>query len=58
MPLGITVNCVAPGFIEDTDFNADFPASARADVLNETRLAELTDVRVGEAVQPRNALDL
>src|SRR5262249_13816070 len=26
-PLGITVNCIAPGFIEDTDFNADFPAT-------------------------------
>jgi 3-oxoacyl-[acyl-carrier protein] reductase len=37
-PLGITVNCVAPGFIEDTDFNADFPAAARAEVLRETPL--------------------
>lgn len=38
-PLGITVNCVAPGFIEDTDFNADFPAEARAQVLAETPMA-------------------
>lgn len=36
--LGITVNCVAPGFIEGTDFNADFPATARAEVLHETPL--------------------
>jgi 3-oxoacyl-[acyl-carrier protein] reductase len=37
-PLGITVNAVAPGFIEDTDFNSDFPAAARAQVLQETPL--------------------
>ena len=37
-PLGITVNSVAPGFIEDTDFNSDFPAAARAQVLQETPL--------------------
>jgi 3-oxoacyl-[acyl-carrier protein] reductase len=35
-PLGITVNAVAPGFITDTDFNADFPAAARDQVLSET----------------------
>ena len=35
-PLGITVNSVAPGFIEDTDFNSDFPAAQRAQVLTET----------------------
>ncbi len=37
-PLGITVNAVAPGFITDTDFNADFPAAAREEVLAETPL--------------------
>jgi len=37
-PLGITVNAVAPGFIEDTDFNSDFPAAARAQVIQETPL--------------------
>jgi 3-oxoacyl-[acyl-carrier protein] reductase len=37
-PLGITVNAIAPGFIEDTDFNADFPAVAREQVLLETPL--------------------
>jgi 3-oxoacyl-[acyl-carrier protein] reductase len=36
-PLGITVNAVAPGFIE-TDFNADFPPDSRAAVRNETPL--------------------
>jgi 3-oxoacyl-[acyl-carrier protein] reductase len=37
-PLGITVNAVAPGFISDTEFNADFPAAARENVLAETPL--------------------
>ena len=36
--LGITVNVVAPGFIADTEFNADFPAKAREQVLAETPL--------------------
>jgi 3-oxoacyl-[acyl-carrier protein] reductase len=35
-PLGITVNCIAPGFIEATEFNADFPAEAKVKVLAET----------------------
>lgn len=37
-PLGITVNAVAPGFIADTEFNADFPSAAREEVLAETPL--------------------
>jgi len=44
---GITVNAVAPGFIEDTDFNADFPPAARGMVLDETplgRTGSITDV--------------
>lgn len=36
-PLGITVNAVAPGFIE-TEFNTDFPEKARQQVLGETPL--------------------
>jgi 3-oxoacyl-[acyl-carrier protein] reductase len=43
-PLGITVNVVAPGFIEDTDFNADFPAAARDQVLHETPLGRTGSV--------------
>jgi 3-oxoacyl-[acyl-carrier protein] reductase len=46
-PLGITVNTVAPGFIEDTDFNADFPAAARDQILTETpvgRAGSVADV--------------
>jgi 3-oxoacyl-[acyl-carrier protein] reductase len=41
---GITVNAVAPGFIEDTDFNADFPPSARGMVLDETPLGRTGSV--------------
>jgi 3-oxoacyl-[acyl-carrier protein] reductase len=41
---GITVNAVAPGFIEDTDFNADFPAAARDEVLRETPLGRTGSV--------------
>ena len=41
---GITVNAVAPGFIEDTDFNADFPPAARGMVLNETPLGRTGSV--------------
>lgn len=41
---GITVNAVAPGFIEDTDFNADFPAAARQQVLQETPLGRAGSV--------------
>ncbi len=41
---GITVNAVAPGFIEDTDFNADFPAAARDLVLRETPLGRTGSV--------------
>lgn len=41
---GITVNAVAPGFIEDTDFNSDFPAAARAEVVRETPLGRTGSV--------------
>ena len=41
---GITVNAVAPGFIEDTDFNADFPPAARSMVLGETPLGRTGSV--------------
>ena len=41
---GITVNAVAPGFIEDTDFNADFPSAARTAVLDETPLGRTGSV--------------
>jgi 3-oxoacyl-[acyl-carrier protein] reductase len=41
---GITVNAVAPGFIEDTDFNADFPPAARSMVLDETPLGRTGSV--------------
>jgi len=41
---GITVNAVAPGFIEDTDFNSDFPAAARAEVIGETPLGRTGSV--------------
>jgi 3-oxoacyl-[acyl-carrier protein] reductase len=37
-PLGITVNAVAPGFI-DTEFNAGFPPDARKQILDETPMA-------------------
>jgi 3-oxoacyl-[acyl-carrier protein] reductase len=43
-PAGITVNAVAPGFIEDTDFNADFPPAARQQVLQETPLGRTGQV--------------
>jgi 3-oxoacyl-[acyl-carrier protein] reductase len=43
-PVGITVNAVAPGFIEDTDFNADFPDAARRQVLQETPLGRTGSV--------------
>jgi 3-oxoacyl-[acyl-carrier protein] reductase len=43
-PAGITVNAVAPGFIEDTDFNADFPPAARQQVLQETPLGRTGSV--------------
>jgi 3-oxoacyl-[acyl-carrier protein] reductase len=36
-PLGITVNTVAPGFI-DTEFNADFSSAARVRIVGETPL--------------------
>jgi Enoyl-(Acyl carrier protein) reductase len=38
------VNAVAPGFIEDTDFNCDFPADARAGVVRETPLGRTGSV--------------
>jgi 3-oxoacyl-[acyl-carrier protein] reductase len=42
-PLGITVNTVAPGFI-DTAFNADFSAERRAEIIGETPLARTGSV--------------
>ena len=41
---GITVNAVAPGFIEDTGFNSDFPSAARAEVVHETPLGRTGSV--------------
>ncbi len=43
-PAGITVNVVAPGFIEDTGFNSDFPPAARDEVLRETPLGRTGSV--------------
>lgn len=39
-PLGITVNTVAPGFI-DTGFNADFSAEQRGEIVGETPVGRL-----------------
>ena len=42
-PLGITVNTVAPGFIE-TSFNSDFSAERRAEIVGETPLGRTGSV--------------
>ena len=49
-PSGITVNCVAPGYI-DTEMNARFDKSTVEDVINRTPLSRLgTPANVAEAV--------
>lgn len=50
-PLGITVNTVAPGFI-DTGFNSDFSAEQRSEIVGETPLGRLgTEADVVAAVR-------
>ena len=49
-PSGVTVNCVAPGYI-DTEMNARFDEATVADVINRTPLSRLgTPADVAEAV--------
>lgn len=44
-PSGIRVNCIAPGFIGDTDMNAQYTAEEVSDIRQNTSLEEIGEVK-------------